>query len=148
MLVETLRKIYKRDLGKLMTEIESYQNESNLWRVEKDIINCGGNLCLHMVGNLNAYIGAGLGNTDYVRDRPGEFANKDVPRKNLLKMIKETMETVDKTLANLSDAELEKRYPLQVYEEPTTTGYFLVHLATHLSYHLGQLNYHRRLLDQ
>ncbi len=147
MIIDTLRKIYKRELNKLKTEIESYQNESNLWRVDKDIINCGGNLCLHMVGNLNAYIGAGLGNTGYVRDRPGEFANKDVPREDLMRMIGETIETVDRTLAHLTPADLEKVYPLEVYKEPTTTGYFLLHLVTHLTYHLGQLNYHRRLLD-
>lgn len=148
MLLDTLRKIYKRELNKLKTEIESYKDESNLWRVDKDIINCGGNLCLHMVGNLNAYIGAGLGNTGYVRDRPGEFANKDVPREVLLQMIAETIEIVDETLASLLAADLEKTYPLEVYKEPPTTGYFLVHLVTHLTYHLGQLNYHRRLLDE
>ena len=29
-----------------------------------------------------------------------------------------------------------------------TGSYIFIHLETHLAYHLGQINYHRRLLDQ
>ena len=50
------------------------------------------------------------------------------------------------TLANLSDEDFAKTYPIEVFGQPMTTGYFLTHLATHLNYHLGQINYHRRLV--
>ncbi|MGI9552032.1 MAG: DUF1572 family protein [Aurantibacter sp.] len=147
MSIDTLRKIFERDLGKLKKEIELYQDETKLWVVEKNIANSGGNLCLHLVGNLNAFVGAGLGNTGYVRDRVGEFANKNVPKSNLLNMVEETAQVVDKTLEKIKDGDLDEMYPAEVFKEPMTTGFFLLHLCAHLSYHLGQVNYHRRLLD-
>lgn len=147
MLLEALRKIFKRDLTKLKTEVGSYKDESNLWHIEKDITNSGGNLCLHLVGNLNTYIGAVLGNTGYVRDRVGEFADKNIPRNKLLAMVEETISVVDSSLENLTADELNNEYPMSVFKEPMTTEFFLIHLCAHLSYHLGQINYHRRLLD-
>lgn len=147
MLLETLRKIFKRDLAKLKMEVGSYKDESNLWHIEKDIANSGGNLCLHLVGNLNTYIGAVLGNTGYVRDRVGEFADKNIPRNKLLAMVEETISVVDSSLENLTADELNNEYPMSVFKEPMTTEFFLIHLCAHLSYHLGQINYHRRLLD-
>ncbi len=81
MINQVLNSIIKRELLKLRTEIESYQDESNLWRIEKNIANSAGNLCLHLVGNLNAYIGATLGQTGYVRDRDAEFTLKNIPRR-------------------------------------------------------------------
>jgi uncharacterized damage-inducible protein DinB len=54
---------------------------------------------------------------------------------------------VDAALNNLTEDQLTDEYPVLVFKEKTSTEYMLVHLATHLSYHLGQINYHRRLLD-
>ena len=147
MITKTLIKLFTRDLYKLKIEIESYSNERNLWLVEKGITNSAGNLCLHLVGNLNAFIGAQLGNTNYIRQRDLEFSNKDVPRSELLKMVDDTIAVIENTLGKLKEQDLEKEYPLLVFKEKTTTEYFLMHLATHLTYHLGQINYHRRLLS-
>lgn len=147
MLIQTLKTLFRRDLIRLRKEIDSYKNEAVIWQIEKGIANSAGNLCLHLVGNLNTYLGAELGNTGYIRQRELEFSLKDVPKNELLDKIDDTILVVDKVLANLSDSQLEAAYPQLVFEEKTSTGYFLVHLATHLGYHLGQINYHRRLLD-
>lgn len=147
MLTETLASIFYRDLSKLYTEIEQYKSEKKLWAIEKSIANSGGNLCLHLVGNLKTYIGAELGNFRYTRHRDLEFSQKDVPKAELLTMIEETRNIVDLALRRLPVNSLKQEYPLLVFDEKTTTEYFLVHLAAHLSYHLGQINYHRRLLD-
>ncbi len=147
MITEVLNTIFKRELLKLKVEIESYKEESNLWRIEKNITNSSGNLCLHLIGNLNTYIGATLGHTGYIRNRDAEFSLKNIPRKELIKKIEETIEVIDQILPNLTTGQLEKEYPIIVLKEPTSTEYFLVHLATHLTYHLGQINYHRRLLE-
>tara|TARA_R110002167_G_scaffold262525_14_gene469178 strand:+ start:2288 stop:2740 length:453 start_codon:yes stop_codon:yes gene_type:complete len=144
----TLISLFKRDLSKLKAEIAAYQNEQQLWIVEGAITNSGGNLCLHLLGNINAFIGSELGGTGYVRQRNDEFSLKNIPRADLLLQIQETIEVVDTTLGNMEDGDLAKEYPLLVFKEKMTTGYFLIHLATHLSYHLGQVNYHRRLLDR
>ena len=147
MLLETLKNIFKRDLNKLKHEIELYSNEKNLWLLHKDISNCAGNLCLHLIGNLNAYIGAELGQTGYIRKRNLEFSLRDIPRAELIKMVDDTIIMVENVLGKLNEKDLEKEYSILVFKEPMTTEYFLIHLATHLAYHLGQINYHRRLLD-
>jgi hypothetical protein len=147
MVIETLQKIFKRDLEKLKQEIASYRDESNLWKIDKSIANSSGNLCLHLVGNLNTYIGAEIGKTNYVRNRDLEFSLKNIPQAQLVKMIEDTIMVVEDGLSKLNENDLEREYPLLVFKEKTSTGYFLIHLAVHLGYHLGQVNYHRRLLD-
>ena len=147
MLKETLKKLYRRDLEKLRKEIAAYRDEKKIWAVEKDIPNSAGNLCLHLIGNLNAFIAAEIGKSGYIRYRDLEFSTKNVPRVELLAKIDDTIAAVDAALDTLTDEQFEQEYPILVFEEKTSTGYFLVHLTTHLTYHLGQVNYHRRLLD-
>ena len=84
MLKESLIEIFERDLQKLITEINLYNDEDNLWLVKEGISNSAGNLCLHLIGNLNHFIGASLGNTGYVRHRDDEFNLKNIPRQDLL----------------------------------------------------------------
>lgn len=147
MFIENLITLFNRDLNRLKTEIELYKNEKNIWLIEKNIANSAGNLCLHLIGNLNWFIGAELGRTDYVRHRELEFSTKDIPQTELIKMIDETIIVVENSLRSLTDEELKNEYPLLVFDKKTSTEYFLLHLTTHLVYHLGQINYHRRLLD-
>ncbi len=147
MLTQTLRTIFRRDLEQLKSELDLYQHEDRIWYTEKNITNSAGNLCLHLVGNLNAFIGAELGHTGYVRDRPLEFSAKDVPRPKLLTRVDETIVVVENTLDGITPAQLNADYPREVLGQVMTTEFFLVHLAAHLMYHLGQINYHRRLLD-
>ncbi|MFT3911635.1 MAG: DinB family protein [Ferruginibacter sp.] len=148
MVIETLKKIFTRDLDRLYNEIQLYQNENAIWKTEKQIANAAGNLCLHIIGNLNTYIGKEIGNTGYIRNREQEFSLKNVSKQQLLSQVATTIEIVNASLDKLNDATLENEYPVLVFEEKTTTGYLLIHLATHLTYHLGQINYHRRLIDE
>jgi uncharacterized damage-inducible protein DinB len=111
------------------------------------ISNSAGNLCLHIIGNLNDFIGAGLGNTGYIRQRDLEFSQKNIPRETILKHIEQTKSMIKQTLESLSETDLQREYKRSPFEDYMTTGYFLVHLAMHLAYHLGQINYHRRMLN-
>lgn len=147
MLTETLKTLFSRDLNKLKSEIASYKNEANLWIIDKNIANSAGNLCLHLIGNLNTYIGATLGGSNYIRNRELEFSLKDIPKQELINMIEATLILVSETLDKITDEQLNSEYPMLVFQEKTSTEFFLVHLTTHLAYHLGQINYHRRLLD-
>ncbi|MEO6669855.1 MAG: DUF1572 family protein [Ferruginibacter sp.] len=143
----TLTTIYNRDLNRLLTEIQQYNNEADLWKVNGQIKNSAGNLCLHLIGNLNLYIGKVLGNSNYIRTRELEFSCKNIPGTELIKKIEETIETINLSLDNLDEKLLESEYPLLVFDEMTSTEFLLVHLATHLNYHLGQINYHRRMIN-
>jgi len=148
MLQETLKTLFERDLNKLQQEIAAYNNENDLWKTADGISNSAGNLCLHLVGNLKHFIGKTLGSIAYERNRDKEFTDKDIPKEQLLKSIDETKEAVIGTLSKLSAGDIDKLYPINVFGNEMTTENFLIHLYGHLNYHLGQINYHRRLLNK
>ena len=147
MMTDTLMELFERDLQKLKNEIDLYKAEENLWIVKEGIANSAGNLCLHLIGNLNHFIGATLGNTGYVRHREDEFSLKNIPRQDLITNIENCVLIVKTTLQKLTADDLEKEFPQKVFEKSINTEMMLMHLTTHLTYHLGQINYHRRLLD-
>ncbi len=144
-MTQDLNKLYQRDLAKLVVELEAYPSEASLWLVVREIKNPAGNLALHLVGNLNQFIGVDLGGTDYKRDRDAEFNGKDVPRAELIAMVKATSSMIETVLSGLDSLELEQIFPKEVLGDQMTTQYFLLHLYGHLNWHLGQINYHRRL---
>jgi uncharacterized damage-inducible protein DinB len=139
--------IINRDLDRLAEEIRAFKQEEDLWKVAGQIANPAGNLCLHLVGNLNTYIGAILGGSGYVRNREAEFSQKDIPKADLLHTIQEVKAAVSYTLEKLQEEQLQEIYPQQVLGYEMTTGFFLLHLSGHLNYHLGQINYLRRMLE-
>lgn len=147
MINQPLALIFERDLNKLKEEISLYKEESNLWKVETNISNSAGNLALHLIGNLNHFIGAVLGNTGYLRERDKEFADKNIPREKILADIDATIIIVKGTILNLSDEALKGMFPEKKQGQDYPTNFILLHLLAHLEYHLGQINYHRRLLD-
>ncbi len=138
--------LFDRDIRRLYKEMESYTSEELIWQKTEGIANSGGNLCLHLMGNLSEYIGRILGNNPYQRDRPLEFSATNIHKIELLTMVEKTREIVVKTLKNLDFEKLNEIYPENVLGYEMTVSYFLIHLEGHLNYHLGQINYHRRIL--
>lgn len=136
-----------RDLNRLHTEVESYSDESHLWKLSGSIKNSAGSLTLHIVGNLRHFIGHVLGGTEFKRNRDAEFENKTIARSKLLSLIELTKIELDHTFRELNDEVLSGVYPLKIMDKQWTNGSFLIHLLGHLNYHLGQINYHRRILD-
>ncbi|OEK00631.1 DinB superfamily protein [Roseivirga sp. 4D4] len=146
--IDSLSSLYERDIDTLQAEVKAYKSEANLWKVNGEITNSGGNLALHLCGNLRHFIGAMLGGSGYIRQRDDEFNLKDVKRSELIDQIKTTKKVVIETIEGLKEDQLAENYPVNVFGKEMSTIYFLNHLHGHLNYHLGQLNYHRRLLDQ
>lgn len=142
-----LLSIFERDLNKLITEISLYNSEDNIWRVEKNISNSAGNLTLHLIGNLHTFIGKEIGKTSYVRNRVLEFSEQNVSKQKLIDGILETIDMVKIVMQSVTEAQLQQDYPILKFSKPESTEYLLVHLATHLTYHLGQINYHRRFFE-
>lgn len=147
MIKAALKELFSRDLNRLKQEIQAYNDESNLWKTENDIKNSGGNLCLHIIGNLKTFIGNGLAGTGYVRQRDLEFSAKNVDRNKMCTAINETIGIVDQGLDQLNEEQLKGPFPIIIGEKETEMIYTLIHLHAHLNYHLGQINYHRRILD-
>lgn len=127
-------------------EVDAYPNDGAPWRMMPGISNSGGTLVLHCAGNLQHYIGAVLGGTGYVRDREAEFSRRGVPRSELRAELDRATEAVERTLASLPDTALESPFPAEIRGRTLPTDSFLAHSASHLAYHLGQLDYHRRLV--
>lgn len=147
MLLENLQLLFTRDLEKLKTEIAGYKEENKLWQIKDGTANSGGNLALHLIGNLKHFVGFILGEFPYTRERDKEFSNKNIPVADILKWIDETIVVVDGTLQKLTHDDLKKIYPSQPLGYEMTTSSFLLHLYAHLNYHLGQINYHRRIIE-
>ena len=143
--LESVQQILLRDLDRLETEISAYTGAAQLWIVRGEISNSAGTLCLHLCGNLQHYFGAVLGGTGYQRNRPAEFARRDVSRDDLIQQIHAARAAVSLTLPRLDEERLDDEYPERVFDHPVSTRFFFIHLAAHLGYHLGQVNYHRRL---
>jgi uncharacterized damage-inducible protein DinB len=145
-MTEHLLALFKRDLEKLVLELEAYESEAKIWVRVGEIKNPAGNLVLHLHGNLNHFVGKILGKLEFVRDREAEFSRTDLPRAELIAMVQATIAMLEAVLPALSPEDLEQPYPLEVLGYPMTSGYFLIHLYGHLNWHLGQVNYHRRLV--
>ena len=151
MMIDAIRRCLRRDLDSLAAELAAYPDDAAVWALPAGAPNSAGTLTLHLAGNLRHFIGATLGDTGYVRDREREFSTRDVPREELFTLITTTRTEVDATLAALDPAFVDVPYPLPLPFSDLTqgqvipTGRFLVHLATHLAYHLGQVDFHRRL---
>jgi hypothetical protein len=143
-LLPSIATILDRDLRALRRELEAYPNEGDLWARVPGVPNVAGTLALHLAGNLQYYIGAVLGGSGYVRDRPAEFARRDVPRSELLREIEAARTAIARALGGAVDVDGE--FPETIAGKRVRTGDYLIHLATHFAYHLGQLDYHRRIV--
>ncbi len=139
--------VYKKDLLRLKEEVLSYKNEDLLFKISGEINNSGGNLAMHLTGNVRHFIGAILGNSGYVRNLEEEFSGRFSVEK-IVQDIDESISIVEKVLISLDTEMLSADYPQNVLGKPMTTSFFLYHLLGHLNYHLGQINYHRRLITK
>lgn len=146
MTAASFQEIYGRGFDKLYAELSAYTDEQTLWEVAPGTSNSAGNLCLHLLGNINHFIGAQLGHTGYVREREREFSDKNIPRETLLADLRSTQETALRVLDTLTEDDLRKTYPVETAIGPRDTAYMLVFFSIHFEYHLGQINYHRRIL--
>ncbi len=144
MLVAAVTAILDRDLRTLRRELEAYPDERDIWRLAPGLSNSAGTLALHLAGNLQHYLGAKLGNTGYVRDRAREFAIRDVPRAAILREVEAAHRAVEIVAGRQIDVEAE--FPEPVGNVTVVTGEFLVHSVAHFTFHLGQLDYHRRVV--
>jgi uncharacterized damage-inducible protein DinB len=146
MLLPAIGAIFDRDLRALEREVRAYPDERGLWTPVPGISNVAGTLVLHLAGNVQHYLGASLGGTGYIRDRPAEFARRDVPRADLLREIEAARAAVKTALSGAVAPDPAAEFPERIGGKRVDTGDYLVHLATHLAYHLGQIDYHRRVV--
>jgi uncharacterized damage-inducible protein DinB len=146
MLLSYLSTIFTRDLRALSREILTYPDDETLWSTPTGVTNSGGNLVLHLTGNLRHFIGAKLGASTFRRDREAEFSQRGLSREELAAQVEETIAAIAETLPQLTSEQLAADFPEPVGRQTLRAEEFLIHLATHLTYHLGQIDYHRRIV--
>lgn len=144
MLIDSLKSLMIRELRTAQRELDAYPDDASVWRPVPGVPNTGGTLALHLAGNLQHFVGALLGGTGYVRDRDAEFARRDVPRAELRAGLDAAIAAVDRTFGALSDDSLARPYPEPIAQRPVHATTFALHLLSHLAYHLGQMDVHRR----
>ena len=138
--------VISRELRTLERELNAYQSDDQVWLLPDGLPNSGGTLILHIAGNLRHFVGAVLGGSSYVRDRDAEFQRRGVPRAELIDELHRADSAVQETLGRLDPAMLQEPFPLPVGNRRLNTGDFMTHLATHLAYHAGQIDFHRRIV--
>jgi hypothetical protein len=146
MTIQDINFIMQRDLDMLLQQLKSYTQESEMWQVVPGTTNSAGNLALHLCGNLRWFVGSVIGKSGYVRDREKEFADKNITLQKLENMIISCKHEVNDALKGMAPEELEKEFPHDVSGQKRSTGFLLLHLVSHFNYHLGQINYHRRMI--
>lgn len=136
-----------RDLDRMIGQIRAYPDEQSVWRTAGSIKNAAGTLALHVAGNLEHFVGSALGQSDHIRDRQAEFEVRDVPREELAQRLERCRDRVVSTLESFDDARMSEPYPIELPPPlQGTVHWFLVHLCAHTNWHLGQMDYHRRIL--
>lgn len=145
---EYVARVIVRDLNAVRRELEAYPDEPSVWALPPGVANAGGTLALHIAGNLQYFIGAVLGGSGYKRDRAAEFAKRDVPRSALIVELEAAMVAVGLGMSQVSEARLADEFPEAIAGHRIMTGEWLIHLVAHTGYHLGQIDYHRRLVTK
>lgn len=142
--LSNLELMMTRELRAVKRELDAYPDDASVWRVIPGTPNTAGTLALHLAGNIQHFFGATLARDGYVRNRDAEFARRDVPRRELIEGLDAAIASLERTFASLDPAALKRPYPEPIAKRTVNTETFLLHLASHLAYHLGQVDYHRR----
>lgn len=134
---------FRQLMSQLKAELEAFPDDHSIWQTAGGISNSAGTLTCHLCGNLQHFVGKGMGQTGYVRDREQEFSIRDVPKKKLIGQVEDTTGMLEKVIPGV---DLDADYPEEYWGQPMKTSDALMKLLWHLAYHLGQVNYHRRIL--
>jgi len=145
MLGTELAALFARDIERLIQELRAFPDTASLWKTAPGVTNSAGTLALHLEGNLREYIGRQLGQVAYTRQRPLEFSARDVEQSELIARLDAVQEMIPRLIQGLSPSQLEARYPEAIQGASMSTRQFVIHLLAHLSYHLGQIDYLRRM---
>lgn len=146
-IINSFEFVFLRDLTKVKEELSRYKNNEIIWETPSDITNSTGQLVQHLIGNLQHFIGAVLGKNGYIRNRENEFRKTMVSIETLKAQLEEVAYMVKAVLGELKEESLAEKYPIKWANKEVTIGFLLIQLSVHLNYHLGQINYHRRLID-
>ena len=121
--------------------------DEQVWWRPNERSNSIGNILLHLNGSLDHYLNRNLGGIDFERDRPAEFATRQVvPRDELLAAFDGMVARAERTFASLTLERLAEASP-----EPSMHSLVvedLINVASHLSNHTGQIVWIAKMLAE
>lgn len=144
--VSEIAESYARDLSRLLQEVESFPDDASIWRVPPGVSNSAGNLVLHLEGNLREFIGRALGGLPFDRKRDAEFSTTGLSRGELRSRVNRLREIIPPAIRQLTIESLGAIQPVPLSQKQVSTFQYLLLLYAHLSYHLGQIDYLRRIV--
>jgi Protein of unknown function (DUF1572) len=145
-LLEDLKVLYLREIATLERELDLYPDDASLWKELPGLPNPAGNLVLHLAGSLQHFFGATLGNTGYQQNREAEFSTRNVSRSDLKQELSSARQGVIAAFEHLTEDSLTQVFPVQFADAPFSIRLTLLQFLGHLAYHLGQVDYHRRVV--
>ncbi len=144
--IQWFERILLRDLESVKAELAAFPDDASVWATPPGIGNSAGTLALHLAGNIQHFIGAKLGGSPYVRNREYEFSARGIVRAELAADLERAIAAVRETLGGGHAIDLDAVFPELVGGKfRVVNGDWLIHLTTHLAFHLGQIGYLRRI---
>lgn len=145
--LQELRRYFQHYITQLKNELLAFPDEALIWETTGSITNSAGNLTLHIAGNLQHFIGHVLGKSNYIRNRNFEFEAKNLSVEALIEELTIAEKVIEKVLSTVTQADLDAEFPITFSHEPSSVYFNLLRFLTHLSYHVGQVNYLRRSFE-
>src|SRR5262245_11524857 len=136
-MLSDIRRLITRDLEGFQREIALFPDDESIWRTAPGVTNSAGNLAVHVCGGLQYCVGAVLGGEAYVRDREAEFGRRSGSRDDVIAELARTMVVVNAALSGPAHAWIGKPFPIAVNGLALRTEMFLLHLVSHIAFHLG-----------
>jgi uncharacterized damage-inducible protein DinB len=137
---------YYRMIHRRVRELTEPLSTEQLWTRPYPYGNSIGNLILHLTGNLNYYIGAQIGGTGYIRQRPLEFSSTGKPKDDVLREFDEVIEIVIATIGKQSDEDWAAPFYGELESESKTRFSAFLACAGHAYHHVGQIIYLQKQL--
>ncbi|HKD81883.1 MAG TPA: DinB family protein [Candidatus Angelobacter sp.] len=139
--VRDFTRYYQRCAEQIHALVDPLTDEQ-IWTRPYPYGNSIGHLLLHLTGNLSYYIGAEIGGTAYVRNRPLEFSDAARhPKATVLKNFDSAIATVLATLLKQSESDWDAPFAGKGMEFAGNRFFAFMHCAAHLSHHTGQMTY-------
>lgn len=137
---------YYRMIHRRVRELTDPLTTEQLWIRPYAYGNSIGNLILHLTGNLNYYIGAQIGGTAYIRQRPLEFSNTGIPKNDVLREFDKVIDLVIVTIAKQSDEDWAAPFSGELESESKNRFSAFLACAGHAYHHVGQMIYLQKQL--
>lgn len=130
-----------RDYAQRVRTLAASVTDEQFWRKPYSYGNSMGHLTLHLIGNLNYYLGAQIAQTGYVRDREREFTDQNPPAKeDTVKQFEATIEMVLAMLDRQGEDGWRQSYSAVGVVEADRFG-IILRCAAHCHHHIGQMIY-------